>query len=247
MNIIPYDFSGKTIRVFIDEHGNPWWVVKDACIVLGISNHKDAASSLDNDEKQLVGITDQSGKLRNTLVVNESGLYNLIFKSRKPEAKEFKRWITHDILPQIRKTGAYSVSPALPQNYKEALQHLLIQVEKNEKLLIEKDQLAAEKKALVPKALMFDVIGSSSGHYCLRDAAKILSIKPHTFTKWLRTNKILFYNGGKKNVPYQKYVENGWFEMKIVTGRNGFGAYEQVYITPLGVTEIGKSYNFMDL
>ena len=99
------------VRVVIDKHGKPWWVAKDVCAALGIDNSRQALSRLDDDEKMAVVINDTSSngvsQRRRVSVVNESGLYALIFSSRKPEAKEFKRWVTHEVLPSIRKTGAY--------------------------------------------------------------------------------------------------------------------------------------------
>lgn len=91
--------------IIIDEQ--PWFVASDVCSALSIVNHKDAVRNLDDDEKDGVGITDPLGRDQITNVVNESGLYSLIFKSRKPEAKKFKRWVTHEVLPAIRKTGSY--------------------------------------------------------------------------------------------------------------------------------------------
>ena len=98
------------LRFILHENGEIWWVAKDVCKILGIKNHRDAlAKQLDEDEKG-VDIIYTSGGPQETLIVNEPGLYRLIFSSRKPEAKKFKRWVFHDVLPQIRKTGKYEVS-----------------------------------------------------------------------------------------------------------------------------------------
>jgi prophage antirepressor-like protein len=112
-DIIPFKYEGKAVRVLRDEQGEPWWVAVDVCGVLGIANARDALIQLDDDEKTqvvdpaTVGIADGTG-INNLLnVINEPGLYSLILRSRKPEAKPFKRWVTHEVLPQIRKTGSY--------------------------------------------------------------------------------------------------------------------------------------------
>ena len=106
-----FPWTGGTCRIFIDEDGNTWWVAVDVCLLLGLGNSRQALSRLDDDEKMAVVINDTSSngvsQRRRVSVVNESGLYALIFSSRKPEAKEFKRWVTHEVLPSIRKTGAY--------------------------------------------------------------------------------------------------------------------------------------------
>lgn len=96
-----------SIRTVVDEEGNPWFVAKDICITLDIKNTSQAMSYLDADEKGVITNDTHGGKQLMT-TVNEAGLYSLILRSRKPEAKKFKRWITHDVLPSIRKTGLYA-------------------------------------------------------------------------------------------------------------------------------------------
>jgi prophage antirepressor-like protein len=108
--ITPFVYGDKLIRVVNDEKtGEPFWVSKDICTALGIEKYRDALARLDDDEKgvQVLPSLGLGGKQR-TAVVNEAGLYNLIFRSNKPEAKPFKRWVTHEVLPTIRKTGSYS-------------------------------------------------------------------------------------------------------------------------------------------
>lgn len=98
--------SRNEFRV-IDRNGEPWFVLSDACRELEIANPRDAASRLDDDEKDTVGITDAIGRKRRTTIINESGLYSLIMSSRKPAARRFKKWVTSEVLPTIRKTGGY--------------------------------------------------------------------------------------------------------------------------------------------
>lgn len=106
------NFKGAAVRaVTID--GEPWWVAKDVCEVLGIRNSRDAVSRLDDDEKG-VGKTDTLGGSQELVVVSEPGLYKLIARSNKPEAKAFLRWVTHDVLPSIRQTGSYT-APGVQQ------------------------------------------------------------------------------------------------------------------------------------
>lgn len=97
-------------------NGEPWFVAKDVCRVLGIANHKDAVSRLDDDERQGVGITDPLGIKQIANAVSESGLYSLIFQSRKPEAKKFRKWVTSEVLPSIRKKGFYCIKKS-PVDY----------------------------------------------------------------------------------------------------------------------------------
>ena len=93
-------------------NGQTWFVAKDVCKVLGISNHKDAVSRLDDDEMRGVGITDLIGRTQRMSAVSESGLYHLVFQSRKPEARRFRKWVTMEVLPQIRRTGSFNIGAA---------------------------------------------------------------------------------------------------------------------------------------
>ena len=102
-----FNFGKSEVRVVM-VGGEPWWVAKDVCDVLEIKNNRDALSRLDEDEKGVV-LTDTPGGEQKMSIVNEPGLYTLILASRKKEAKAFKRWITHEVIPSIRKTGQYTV------------------------------------------------------------------------------------------------------------------------------------------
>lgn len=110
--VIPFSFEEHAVRLLTRE-GEPWFVLADVCGVLGVANSRDAATRLDDDEKADVGITDTSlnGVTQQRLLttVNESGLYTLILTSRKAEAKRFRKWITAEVLPSIRKTGSYAL------------------------------------------------------------------------------------------------------------------------------------------
>ena len=108
-----FNYEGQELRTLL--HNNViYWVAKDVCRILDIKNHKDAVGRLNNDEKDEVGITDPIGRVQKTLVVNEPGLYRLIFQSRKAEAEKFKRWVFHEVIPAIRKTGSYAIQKNEP-------------------------------------------------------------------------------------------------------------------------------------
>lgn len=105
-----FNFSQENAPIRVQViNNNPWFVAKDVCQILGIANHKDAVSRLDDDERDGVGITDPIGRQQTVTTVSESGLYALIFQSRKPEARKFRKWVTSEVLPSIRKTGMYAV------------------------------------------------------------------------------------------------------------------------------------------
>ena len=122
--IAAHDLFGQ-FRFIKTDDGEIWFVAKDVCKVLSIKNHKDAVSRLDDDEKDEVGITDPIGRTQKTLIVNESGLYSLVFMSRKPEAKKFRKWVTSEVLPSIRKNGYY-VLPQQEETQEETSSNIII-------------------------------------------------------------------------------------------------------------------------
>ena len=107
-NIIPFNYESQQIRLIQDEQGEPWWIAKDVCDVLELTNVAMAVKGLDDDEKGVSKVYTLGGE-QELLTVNEPGLYTLIIRSNKPDAKKFKRWITHKVLPSIRKTGKYEI------------------------------------------------------------------------------------------------------------------------------------------
>lgn len=118
--LTPFDFEGRAVRVVEDEAGVPWFVALDVCECLGIANNRHAVDRLDEDERSAVVIADTRSKgdgtqARTVLAVNEPGVYNLALTSRKPEAKRFKRWLTHEVLPALRRTGRYEIGDAAPE------------------------------------------------------------------------------------------------------------------------------------
>lgn len=107
-SLIPFNYNSKQVRV-IERNGEPWFVAKDVCDILEISNGRDAVSRLDEDEKNTVVITDGTPGNPNMTIISESGVYALVFTSRKEEAENFKRWIRKEVIPSIRKHGAYTL------------------------------------------------------------------------------------------------------------------------------------------
>ncbi len=116
-DVISFNYGAKEIGVTKDENGSPWWFVKDVCNVLGLSNPTEAIKGLDEDEKNTLRISEGIAGNPNINIINEPGLYSLIIRSNKPEAKRFKRWITHEVLPQIRKTGSYIPANQVTMNF----------------------------------------------------------------------------------------------------------------------------------
>lgn len=146
--IIPFNYGDNLIRVVNDETtGEPLWIAKDVCKVLEIENHRQALSRLDDDEKGVIS-NDTLGGNQKMSAINEAGLYNLIFSSKKPEAKPFKRWVTHEVLPSIRKTGGYGMSQntdlaplmQLVSALAEAVQSMMIMMREQHALIKEQNE-----------------------------------------------------------------------------------------------------------
>jgi prophage antirepressor-like protein len=110
-----FTFGGRAPVRVVDRQGAPWWVAKDVCGALGLEETHKAVARLDDDDRNLIPVIDAKGRPQPTTIVSEAGLYALVLRSDKPEAKAFKRWITHEVLPAIRRTGAYQAPQGGPR------------------------------------------------------------------------------------------------------------------------------------
>lgn len=192
------NYKDHTVRMLIID-GEPWWVAKDVCEILDLGDTHKAVERLDDDERNLIPVTDSLGRLQETYIVNEAGLYSLILGSRKPEAKEFKRWITHEVIPQIRKTGSYALDP------RKLLAAAVIEAQK---IIEEQDK---KIKEMLPKAEFYDAVAGSKDAIDIGSAAKVLNmgIGRNKLFEILRNKGILMNN----NIPYQKYIDCGYFRV----------------------------------
>lgn len=195
-----FNYQENPVRIIVRD-GEPWWVLKDVCDVLGLSNPTIVASRLDTDEVTKFGLGGLSGESN---IVSESGLYNVILRSDKPEAKAFKRWITHEVLPAIRKTGTYSI--ALPRTYAEALRALADEVEIKERLLI-------ENAAMKPKATYYDLVLQNKNLLSVTKIAKDYGMSATALNKILAEEKVQFKQGDCW-ILYQRYAEQGYTQSK---------------------------------
>lgn len=160
-----FNFAGAQFRALLID-GEPKFFRNDICGALGLSNPAQAVANFDEEDKGVI-TTDTPGGRQQVAIVSEAGLYQLIFQSRKPEAKAFKKWVTTEVLPAIRKTGSYSATPALPKSYSEALRELASTVEA-------KERLELENRELKPKAREFDEFMGAKGTFSAEQAAKLL-------------------------------------------------------------------------
>lgn len=211
-----FDFKGASLRTLTDEAGEPWFVAKDVCDILGIdTNH--LSESLDSDEMNTIRITE--GKVRgnpNKIIISEPGLYCLVMKSRKPEAKEFQRWVTHEVLPQIRKHGGYMAGQERMTPEQMALASMRW-------LQSKVDEQAKQLKAQEGKVLFANAVETARTSILVGDFAKILKgngidIGPRRLFAWLREHGWLIKaKGSSWNMPTQKAMDLHLFEIKETT------------------------------
>lgn len=211
-------YKGKDVRT-IQRNGEPWWVLKDVCDVLGLTTPARVAERLDEDEVSQTHLTDAIGRQQETLILNESGLYNVILRSDKAEAKKFKRWVTHEVLPQIRKHGAYITSAKLEEimNDPDSWIKLLTALKKERQ---EKERLQLQAAEDRPKVVFADAVSVSEGTILIGELAKILKgngieIGQNRLFERLRQDGFLIKRKGTDyNAPTQKAMELGLFRVK---------------------------------
>lgn len=162
-----------TVRAARDENGEPMFVAKDVCAALEVKNSRDALARLDADEKGVV-LTDTPGGEQQMQAVNEAGLYVLVLSSRKPEARAFKRWVTHEVLPALRRDGGYMVARA-DETPEELMARALKAADATlARVRDENARLTRRNQVLEPKAAFFDSVMESDGLISVRAAAKVL-------------------------------------------------------------------------
>lgn len=208
-----------SIRAFKDESGEPFFIAKDVCEVLGYKNSRDALKKHVDPEDKGVANRYTLGGEQAINTINESGLYSLILRSRKPEAKAFKRWVTHEVLPAIRRDGAYVYAGG-----NETTEELLARALKAaDEALKRKDEIIAghewELSVTRPKAILADAIQAADGTCLVGELAKIMTqagykIGQNRLFEKLRNDGYLGKSGCNYNVPLQRYIEQGLFKIK---------------------------------
>lgn len=234
-----FSYNGQKVRT-IQHDGDEWLVAKDVCDVLGIKNHKDAISVLDEDEKSGVGISDPHGRIQITNVINEPGMYKLAFRSKKPGAKEFTRWVTHEVLPQIRQYGMYLSDKTLTalKRDPEAFERVL-------KLYADSQSEVRGLRNELEKSRPFTNLGlvviSQKGSVTFQTGAQFLAqhgmpIGQNRLFKYCREKNLLCSRKGRQyNRPTQRAIELGLFNLEVC---GGFHA--AVMITPRGLMNLTR-------
>lgn len=214
----------------LEINGEPWFVGKDVAETLGYSNPRKAIGDHVDDEDKGVTKCDTLGGSQDLTVINESGLYSLILSSKLPTAKAFKRWVTSEVLPAIRKHGLYATEELIanPDLAIEAFKALKEEREARKVLEVENEKMK-------PKALFADAVSASHTSILIGDLAKLLrqngiDIGANRLFDWLREQGFLMKSGSSKNMPTQRSMEKGLFEIK-----------ESSYINSEGVTVVTKT------
>lgn len=232
--IQPFDFKGHQVRTLTFETGQTWWVLSDVAKVLGVQNVSDLAKRLDQDERSRFNL----GRQGEGWIVNESGLYKIVLRSDKPEAREFQRWVTHDVLPSIRMHGGYMLGQEhmTPEQMALASMRWL-----QSKVREQEEQLGRQR----PKVIFADAVTASHTDILVGDLAKILKgngvdTGATRLFAWMREHGYLMKSGSAKNMPTQKSMELDLFRVKETTVVHSDG-HTTINKTPK-VTGKGQAY-----
>ena len=239
-----FNFKGNEVRTLTID-GEPYFVGKEVAEILGYERPDNAVRNHVDAEDKLMHSISASGQMRNMTVINESGLYSLILSSKLEKAKEFKRWVTNEVLPSIRKHGMY----ATPQTAEKILEDPDFLIKALQDLKQEREKrkaLETENKSMQPKALFADAVATSKTSILIGDLAKILkqngvNIGQKRLFEWLRNNGYLVKRyGSDYNMPTQRAMELGLFEIKetVITHADG---HTTISKTPK-VTGKGQQY-----
>lgn len=220
---------GSVRTITID--GKIMFVGKDVCDILEYQNgSRDINRHVDEDDRQKIMLFDGT-KENETIVINESGLYSLIFSSRMPNAKKFKRWVTSEVIPSIRKNGYYDMRESKTDSYmiEDPAERARRWAEEYE----EKKLLECKVTELKPKADYFDGLVDSKLLTTFRDAAKEFQMSPKSFNKWLTDHGYIYCDRHGIIKPYEQYRKSGLFQLKDFKTPHGYSNV-QTYLTVRG-------------
>jgi len=233
-DLVPFAYGDTAVRVVVID-GEPWFVLADLCKVLAIANVGNVTARLDEAGVRQADIS-SGGQMRAVTVVSEAGMYEVVIRSDKPEAVTFRRWITGEVLPAIRKTGGYG-QPVIDGNSITRLE--LIEIARNAEL--ERMALEAENKELAPKAEAYESFLDATGKFGVGAVAKMLGTSQNKLFRELRNRGVLISKGAMRNTPYQQYMHH--FEViahKYKRSNDEDGCSYTTYVQPSGIDFIRK-------
>lgn len=237
-NLTKWNFENSEVRTLTIEN-EPYFVGKDVADVLGYNESNKAISRHIDEEDRMKHPIPSTGGIQSSWIINESGLYSLILSSKLPTAKKFKRWVTSEVLPSIRKHGAYMTSATIeqailnPDTIIKLATALKEEQSKNKQLQAVNSELAVNNQIMKPKADYFDELVDRNLLTNLRETAKQLEIKQKDFINFLLEKKYLYRDKRGKLMPYAK-KNNGLFEVKEVYNDKTKWCGTQTLVTPKG-------------
>ena len=221
-----FKFNNYSLRVITDDNNQPWFIAVDVCNQLDLRNVSQALTRLDDNEKSAIISNDVTGRPQEMWFISESGFYSIVLSSKKQEAKDFKKWVTSEVLPSIREYGLYSLPKSMP-THAEALRLYADSLDK----IREKDKLiVATNQAQI-----------AAGEILVREFCKsndIVDLGEHQFWHWMRDNGIV----SESNEPYQKFVKQGYFTWKPTEEMHGGKFRYSMRITPRGKVWLASKY-----
>ena len=230
-----FTFDKMDVRV-IRKDGEPWFVASDVCAALTIADASMAVARLDDDEKGTSSVGTLGGE-QAMMIISESGLYSLILTSRKSAAKRFKKWVTSEVLPSIRKTGTYTVGQPQPAFQVPATLSAALRLAAEQAEQIERQQ---EQLALAaPKVEFVDRYVESTGNKCFRTVAKLLGAKESALRAFLQYRGVMYLLDGEW-MAYSQHHAAGRFVVK--TGSRNGHSFAQTLFTPKGVQWIAGQW-----
>lgn len=245
LSLIPFTYEGNAIRTLSIE-GEPWFVLADLCAALVVANPRNVSARLADDMKGVRRV-DTPGGVQNMTVVSEAGMYEVVIRSDKPEAAAFRRWITTEVLPTIRKNGGYLTPDAVEQVLTDP--DFIIRLASDlkearaEALRAEKARLAIESYAhdLEPKADAYDRFMSADGTYSVGAVAKMLGRSQNKLFADLRNAGVLIAKGAMSNTPYQQYMHHFTVRAHSFTRSDGTeGTSYTTRVQPSGLAFIAR-------
>lgn len=239
-----FNYSGKEVRT-VEQNGEPWFVLKDVCDVLGLNDPHTVARKLDEDERQQMPVTDSIGRQQDTAIVNESGLYHVILRSDKPEAGPFRKWVTSEVLPSVRKHGAYMTPDTIEKVLSDPDTIIRLATDlKNERE--QRKALENKVESDKPKVLFAEAVSMSESSILIGQLAKMLKQngvdigQNRLFERLRQEGYLIRQKGNNYNLPTQRAMDMGLFRIKESTHLNGDGVSVTTKTTK--VTGKGQQY-----
>lgn len=230
-----FKYNEQEVRTVMKD-GEPWFVVKDVCEVLEIANHRDAVSRLKPTMRDEVGVSDAIGRIQQTIVISEPGVYKLVFRSNKPEAEKFSDWVTEEVIPSIRKHGTYMTPDTIEKvlTDPDTIIQLATALKEERKARIDAEEKLEDQKPLV---MFAETCIASNDCLLVREVAKLATKNGIIIGEKRLWQKLREWGEvSKKNEPYQHAMDAGRWEVKQGTYNTPYGSdtYRTFKVTPKG-------------